>query len=102
MYESLVISEILFAVIYGIAALVLREFIRSKDGQLRKIMIWYFSVEIFVYLGSAVYFGLVAAQVPIMGIDTFRVIIVLPKVAVKIWLLVWLKGHRKTTGLHEH
>lgn len=96
---NLILTEILFAITYLIASLVLWEFVKSKDGQLRKIMIAYFGVEVFVYLSSAIYFWVVWEKVDIFSINTFRIIVIIPKVAVKLWLLWWFKG-RKSKSLH--
>src|SRR5579859_2434040 len=92
---DLILTEVLFAIIYVIAIFVLWEFIRARDGLLRKIMIAYFSVEVFTYLGSAVYFyysWLLGRNA--FNVDIFRFTIIIPKVAVKLWLLWWLKKGR--------
>lgn len=89
--QEILISEILFTVIILIAAIVLREFIVSKDGVLRKIMIWYFIVEIFVYATSAIYFYLGHLHVYVISASVFRMIVLLPKVAIKLRLLFFLK-----------
>lgn len=94
------LSEYLFAIIYVIAALVFWEFIKSKDGILRKIMIGYFIVEVYAYLGSAIYFLLVDAKVHIFGIDIFRIIIITPKAIMMLCLWWWMKWGRKTKGFH--
>src|SRR5579872_6461652 len=91
---NLVLTEVLFAIVYVVAIFVLWEFIRARDGMLRKIMIAYFSVEIFMYLGSAIYFYTAWYKHPIMNPDAFRVIVILPKVVIKLWLLWWLKRGR--------
>lgn len=96
MVGNLVLSELLFAVIYVVAFLVLREFIKARDGMLRRIMIAYFCVEIFVYLGSAIYFFMVAYNMTTLSINAFRILIIFPKVVVKLWLLWWLKTGRAT------
>lgn len=94
MTDNLFLSEIMFAVIVTVGALVLREFIRTKNGTLRKIFIAYFSVEIFIYLCSAIYFYAVERLGFKMSVDVFRVIVLLPKVVIKLvlfWYLVKVK-----------
>lgn len=92
--ENLVLSEILFAVVYIIAGLVAWEFIKTKDGTLRKIMITYFTVEVFMYLSCAIFFYLKAYNLTNISGDAFRIFFILPKVFVKLWLLWWLKKGR--------
>src|SRR5260221_8311956 len=97
MLYSLVVSEILFSITYIIAFFVFLEFFKSRDGILRKIMIAYFLVEVFVYLSSAVYFLLFYLKLTSLNIDTFAIVVTVPKVWVKIWLLSWLKKGKPTT-----
>jgi hypothetical protein len=96
---NLIITEILFAIVYVIAFLIVREFIKSKDGQLRKIMITYFSIEVLMYLTSALYFILVYLKKDPLPLNSFRIIIIIPKVFVKIWLLWYLKFGRNSDKL---
>lgn len=87
MAGSLAIAQVLFGIIYVIGIFVLREFIISKDGVLRKIMIQYFAVELYVYAGSAFYFFFLKDRIPI-GI--FLIIILSPKAISKLPLLWYL------------
>lgn len=91
---NLLFTEILFSIVWIIGLLVLREFIISKDGILRKIMIAYFAVEVFTYLGAGLYFMAINFHWSQMPMDTFRLIVVCPKVAVKLWLLWYMKRGR--------
>lgn len=95
MVANLLLSELLFGITYIIAALVLWEFIKTKNGELRIIMITYFSVEIFVYLGSGIYFFLLWEKLTTLSLDSFAIIVTFPKVIVKLWLLKYLKHGRK-------
>ena len=92
---NFIATEILFGIVWIIGALVLREFIISKDGMLRKIMIAYFAVEVFTYLGAAIYFLAIEEKWSDMSINTFRIVVITPKVFVKLWLLWYLKSGRK-------
>lgn len=96
---NILLTEVLFAIIYIIAFFILREFVNAKDGQLRIIMIVYFSIEILMYLGSAIYFYLIHIGKSPISIDTFRLMILLPKVGVKLWLLYYLKFGRVSKRL---
>lgn len=94
MTQGLFLSEVMFFVIITIAVLVLREFIRSKNGTLRKIFIAYFSIEVFIYGCSALYFYAVEKWGFKMSADVFRLIVLTPKVAIKLvlfWYLVNVK-----------
>lgn len=84
-------TELLYGVVWLVAIFVLREFIISKDGLLRKIMIAYFCVEIFTYGGAAIFFLLQHNHIEIISIEAFRIMVILPKVAVKLWLLYYFK-----------
>lgn len=92
---SYIISEILFGIVWIIALFVLREFIVSKDGMLRKLMIAYFLVEFYTYFGSALYLWGTHEGWTKLPIDQWRIIIIIPKVAIKLWLLSWLISNRK-------
>jgi len=96
MEGNLILTEFLFFIVYSIGAFVLWEFIKAKDGMLRKIMIVYFAVEFTIYLLASIYFYLSYIKKPPVSPDAFRIIFITPKVCVKIWLLWWLKiGSKK-------
>lgn len=90
MSGELFISEILFAIIISIGILVLYQLIRSKNGTLRKIMIGYFAVEIWLFSWSAVYYYLAEQGTVLFSAGTLRLIVLVPKAVIKIMLLVWL------------
>jgi uncharacterized membrane protein YeaQ/YmgE (transglycosylase-associated protein family) len=92
MNQGLLISEIIFAVIYTIAGFIVYELIKSKDGELRKIMIAYFFSIILVYAGSAVYFLI---PNPI-SLNTFRIVVCAPKAIIMLWLYSYLRNKPKT------
>jgi hypothetical protein len=50
MIQALLISLIMDTVIWVIAAFILYELVKSKDGMLRKLLIGYFATVIFTYL----------------------------------------------------
>lgn len=91
MSNDLFISEILFMIIGTIAFFVCRELYLAKNGMLRKIMIAFFAVEVFVYLFSAVYFWLLEQRQIDMGVGLFRILVLTPKAGIMLWLLWWLK-----------
>lgn len=91
MVDNLILTEVLFFIVYAIGMLVVWEFVKAKDGMLRKIMIAYFSVEVAIYFMAAGYFYLVYLKKPPVSPDVFRIIFIAPKVCVKLWLLWWLK-----------
>src|SRR6186713_401818 len=93
--SNFIITEILFAIVWIIGAFVLREFVISRNGMLRKIMITYFSVEVFTYLGAGIYFLATEEKWTDMSINAFRIIVIVPKVCVKLWLLWYLKRGQK-------
>lgn len=93
MTNNLFLSEIMFVTIACIAALVMRQFIISRDGTLRKIMITYFAVEIWIYGSSGLYFWLIANTNFSLSIDVFRLICLAPKALVKVWLYVYMSEH---------
>lgn len=64
---------------------------QSKDrGMFRRIMIAYFVVEAFIYSASAVYFWKLDQGETSLSIDMFRLMVLTPKAAVKLWLFFWL------------
>lgn len=94
MTENLFLTEILFTIIIVIAGLVLVKFIRSKDGMLRKLMIGYFAIEIFVYFSSALYFWAIEKTDFKMSIDLFRVLAITPKAIMMLLLYSYLSKNK--------
>lgn len=94
MDNELFFSELQFMIIFIIATLVSYEFYLSKDGILRKIMIWFFISEAFVYLGSGVYYWAHEVGFTNMGLPLFRTLILLPKTALMLRLLHYLTNKR--------
>lgn len=94
MSGNLFLSELMFSVISTVALLTMIEFIRYKDGVLRKIMICFFAIEVFVYASSGLYFWGVVNGFE-MTIDVFRVIVLAPKTICMMVLFVYLKYKRK-------
>lgn len=95
MTNNLFLSEIMFLTITMIAGLVFWRLYISKDGMLRKIMITYFLIEMFVYSASAVYFWTIEKGIAPVTIDVFRLVILTPKALVMLWLLSWLSKQSK-------
>lgn len=92
---SLMIAEFLLTYIWIMALFVVHEFIVSKDGMLRKIMIAYFLIEAILYAGGGglmyKYWDIIPADVRV----AIYVAIVL-KAGIKVWLLKYLRGiHKK-------
>lgn len=86
----------MFLIVAAIGLFVVREFIMVKNGVLRKIMIAYFCVEVFTYSMSGIFF---MGWLPIT-IETLRIIVIVPKVIVKIRLLIYLVGTRKKRSIN--
>lgn len=92
MNVSLFVSEIMFTIIISIAVLVWWQLKISRNGMLRKIFLWYFAVEIWVFGWSAVYW----LDTSTMPLEWFRLLVLTPKVIIKLVLLWWLvKQNRK-------
>jgi hypothetical protein len=92
---NLFISELLFTIIVGVAALVFWQLLISKNGMLRKIMLAYFLVEIYMFTFSGIYWYWEDKDVLIVSLNTFRMLVLIPKVIVKLWLLWWLVKQNK-------
>lgn len=90
MTQTFIISELIFLIIASIGFFVVRELIRSKDGELRKIMITYYSSIVFMYVFAAVYF----IWPSMMDLVTFRIIVCLPKAAAMLWLYSFLRRNK--------
>lgn len=93
---NLILTETMFLIVAAIGLFVVREFVIIKNGVLRKIMIAYFCVEVFTYTISAVFF---MGWLPIT-IETLRIIVIVPKVIIKIRLLIYLVGTRKKRSIN--
>lgn len=86
-----IISVILFIIIETVAILLVREFVMSKNGMLRKLMIWYFAIEIWVYIVFFYYFG---NAIEVIG---FFLLASLPKAIIKIIIFFYLRDINKKT-----
>lgn len=95
MTNNLFLSELMFITVAMIASLVFRRLYISKNGTLRKIMITYFLIEVFIYASSAVYFWMLEKDKAVVTVDVFRLIILTPKALVMLWLLSWLSKQTK-------
>lgn len=91
MTRNLFFTEILMIIISSIAFLVFWQLYRTKDGMLRKIMMAYMLIEIFVYEGSGIYFWLYEYGIVHFTIDTFRMLVLPPKAGIMLFLFFWLR-----------
>jgi len=91
----LLINEFLKAIAWMIGIYVVVEFVRTRDGMLRIIMIVYFSVEVFIYFTSSVNTYLEWKRINVIDRLTFQDVLLIPKDIIKIWLLFWLIKNRK-------
>lgn len=90
MNQQFIISELIFLIIAAIGFFVVKELIRSKDGELRKIMIAYYSSIVFMYSFAAIYF----IRPQMMNLVTFRIIICIPKAGTMLWLYSYLRRNK--------
>lgn len=90
MKQQFLISELTFLIIAAIGYFVVKELIRSKDGELRKIMIAYYSSVVFMYVFAIIYF----IWPQMMPMVTFRIIVCIPKAAAMLWLYSFLRRNK--------
>lgn len=88
--NELVLSEVMTVIIVLIGFIIARDFYISRNGILRKILIWYFIVEVFVYSLAFIYWLDVLA----ISVGLFRLIVLVPKFIIKLRLLWYLKTKR--------
>jgi hypothetical protein len=89
MGSNLFVSEILMVTITLIAFAVFWQLMRSKNGVLRKIMMGYFLIEVYVYGFSVVYWWLVGKGKG-FDVELFRVLVIVPKAIMMLILLRYL------------
>lgn len=97
---SLLVNEFLKSIAWGIGIFVVIEFVKTRDGMLRKIMITYFSVEVFIYFMSGLNSFLEWKNAEMIDRVTLSNILLIPKCVVKVWLLVWLIKNRAKSRKH--
>lgn len=97
MNNSLFTSEVLLFIIAAIAFAVFWQLYRANDGMLRIILMAYMLAEIWVYLGSGIYWWATDRGYLHITTDQWRLIILPPKTAIMIWLFLWV---RKNDNLH--
>lgn len=82
----------LFLTVLGIMdCVIMYQFYKAKNGILRKIMIGYFLIAAWVYLGAALYHFLMHYNLIYVSIMTFSIIAVIPKVVVTLVLYKYLR-----------
>jgi hypothetical protein len=101
----LLYDKVITLIIGVIAAIMLREFIIARNGKLRIIMVWFFSVEIFIY---GVFFWYLIHKGTSMIFDTLKMFafVFTPKMIIKIGLYFYLikikkQGYGYTTRKTE-
>lgn len=94
MRDELIISLILFIIISIISCVTAYKFYKAKNGVLRRLMIWFFIVEVYVYLVSALYFTLASYDIEPISMGLFRFIVLLPKAVMMLRILQYLKHNR--------
>ncbi len=85
MNKLLIIDETILAGTWILAIFLVIRLIESKDGHFRKLMIWYFVVEVYIYFALFMYL-LFYPDAPIVRFIPF----VLPKTIVKIFIYKYL------------
>lgn len=85
--NELVLSEVMTVIIVLIGFIIARDFYISRNGILRKILIWYFIVEVFIYALAFLYWANDLA----LSVGVFRLIVLTPKFIIKVRLLYYLK-----------
>lgn len=98
---NLFFSEILFTIIVAVATLVFWQLKMSKNGMLRKILMAYFLVEIYMFSLMAVFWWYADRGNPIMSIQAFRLWVLIPKTAIKVVLLGWLMRQNRRRKLNS-
>lgn len=89
----LLLLQVTIVIIFLIAGMVLSEFIKTKDGELRKIMISYFACELWKYIIAIVILVIYNTQIPPLVLAGIFIMI-LPKAIIKIWLFIFLTGKK--------
>jgi hypothetical protein len=90
MGDNLFISELLLAVIATIDLLIFWQFVRSKNGMLRKIFIFLFLIDAYLYIFSMIYWYRVETGMTVMTVEVFRMLVLIPKAIVMLVLLRYL------------
>lgn len=85
---------LLFLLVIAVAVLVLLEFINSKDGLLRKIMIGYFAIELLVWGAGLAAF----LNGYFLGAEWLWVVVLFPKAILKCYLLKYLLDKKARNG----
>lgn len=86
---NFIIDEVLMIVTLINTAMIVSDFIRSKDGELRKIMIAYFCVELWILGCAIVYMCLSYYDIAPVRVGMFLAMLIAPKFVVKVWLRRW-------------
>lgn len=82
----LFLDEVLLALCWIIAIFIVEQLCRPKGNGLKKILIWYFIVEVYIYFGAGLYI-IFYPTAPLVPYIPF----VLPKVIIKIIFYNYIK-----------
>ena len=91
---NFIILEVLLVVTLINTIIIVDDFIRIKDGQLRKIMIAYFLVECWIWGSAIVYIWMDFYGYRLVRIGVYLMLLVVPKFLVKTWLRRWQINER--------
>lgn len=89
------LSQAFLLVIVVMSALVAWEFYKSKDGQLRLLIISLFVCKIWTYGGAFAYYALNDAGLLNINILVFRILLNFPMMVVMIKLWKYIRTHNK-------
>lgn len=87
--QNFIIVEVLCIVTFINALFVLTDFVKARDGELRKIMIAYFAIESWVMGSAFVYIWMTFYGYYPVRIGIYLMSIIIPKFVVKTWLRRW-------------
>jgi len=84
---NFILTETLLVIILIVAAIVAHEFYISKNGILRKLMIWNFAIEVFIFICAIAYVAIFEPQY-----NVFWNLVLVPKAIIKLRILFYLKN----------
>lgn len=89
------VTEIVFIGTSVLGFMAMREFIKTVNGQLRIIMIWFFATIGFTYLMAGVNFALYFLKLSTIPQFALRMLFGVPKLFIMGWLVWYLKHYNR-------
>lgn len=91
MNQNFLITELLFLIVALVDGLVAWQFYISRNGILRKLMLVYFCVDLYIFAINFIYFGMIGLGYGVISLMALRFCVLIPKVIIAMRVYYYLR-----------